>query len=51
MKKYMNWRIYNKIVGSISLNYKLTIRIKILKVNLYKISILWINRNAIWVKL
>jgi hypothetical protein len=51
MKKYMKWRIYNKIVGSICPNYKLTIRIKILKVNLFKISILWINRNALRVKL
>jgi hypothetical protein len=51
MKKYMKWRIYNKIVGSICPNYKLTIGIKILKVNLYKISILWINRDALWVKL
>jgi hypothetical protein len=47
MKKYINLRIYNKIVGSICPNYKPTIRIKILKVNLYKISILWINRNAL----
>jgi hypothetical protein len=51
LKKYMNWTINNKIVGSICPNYKLTIRIKILKVNFSKISILWINRNALWVKL
>jgi hypothetical protein len=51
MRKYMNWRIYNKIVGSICPNYNLTIRILILKVNLSKIAILWINRNAIWNKL
>jgi hypothetical protein len=51
LKKYMNWTIYNKIVGSICPNYNLTIRIKILKVHFSKISILWINRNTLWVKL
>jgi hypothetical protein len=51
MRKYLNWRIYNNIVRSICPNNNLTIPIKILKVNLSKISILWINRIALWVKL
>jgi hypothetical protein len=45
MRKYLNLRINKQIVGSICPNYNQTIRIKILKVNLSKISILWINRN------